>query len=90
MRINVTARDISRGQPNNRLLCPITFAARRRFKDAEAISTGPGDLWVYFHDRVRCFRLPPTAQIFVRTFDQGHRELKPFQFDVQESETCAA
>jgi hypothetical protein len=81
VRINVTARDIARGKPQNAECCPVALAARRKFKTRVRASykllVDQGGVWMV------PYTLPERALDFIGAFDEG-LPVRPFSFTVKE------
>ena len=86
MRINVTRRDIDRGEQYSPEDCPIARAARRHFRDVSVAwdaLLAAGQLRPGSSLEVR-FELPDEAKEFIRAFDDGE-DVHPFTFELREA-----
>lgn len=86
MKIDVTAKDIARGEPLNGCNCPIALALRRVTGKVWRVVNHVA--WREEDDRRTTIRLPHECLVFQQRFDfPGRREpLQPFSFEVELSQ----
>lgn len=77
MKISVTKADITKGEPDDCLSCPIALALKRKVTNVEVDSDNIDFKW---KGKKYCnIRLPLEAVDFIEQFDCGE-QVKPFTF----------
>lgn len=80
MIVEVTAYDIMIGCRNSCKRDPISLAIKRATNYEHQVTVDDNEIWIAFKYR------GPTPKIvadFIRDFDAGHRNLKPFSFELE-------
>lgn len=78
MKVEVTKRDIQKGEPGSCRKCPVALAIARatRHKKPVLVTLHCADV----SDKL--FALPRKAQRFIARFDMGLGKVKPFSFNL--------
>lgn len=84
IRVNVTQRDIDRGEPGNEYACPVARAIlRHRELRLAAVNCAWVWIWNDSHRKVSWrTRTPPNVRTFIRHFDAG-KPVSMFSFDLE-------
>jgi hypothetical protein len=82
VKIQVTADDIAKGEPQDGCYCPIARACLRVFPSLPALVVSHEDLFADADsNKYPVAPLPVTARDFISRFDM-YRPVEPFEFDL--------